>query len=254
MQTYNPKSLGYTNYTRSNQPSPFKEYDKSDSSICWIDMLGMRGLNHTQILTAVYTALISASEASCVGSIDSNGKLFGTPNSAIQFSLVGDALVLTEKDLPEARAAAKLAFFYRVNILSRLLHERGYVHRGVITTGGIKCFEFEGSTIITGEGVVKAVKLESKLKTAGLFYDDTWTYFILERQQQIDNQNFVVPFNQIPNWNQNVSAASLAGVCFSQFEGWKYWKDAITNGDHTIDKISNAQLLIDTLKNQFNLP
>lgn len=254
MPNFNPRPLGYTTYNRSSAPGPFQTYSLTDCSICWIDLLGVRSLNHQQIISAVTTALNSASEASCTGPIDANGNLIGTPNSAIQFSLVGDALILTEKNRPNTIAASKLAFFYRVNILSRLLHERGFVHRGVITSGEVDCFEFEGSTVITGKGVVNAANLESNLKTAGLFFDNSWTNFMTQRQQQLDAQNFIVPFRLIPNWQNQLYAQGLEGVTFSQFEGWTYWKNAIANGNQLNNKIINASGLIAELKTTFVLP
>ena len=251
MPVYNPRPLGYTQFIRSTAPAPFIQYDKPDIAICWMDLLGVRQMPHAQITAAVDIALNSAAEASSNGGVTGNGILIGTPNSAVQYSLVGDALVLTEKDMPNTRAAAKLAFLYRINILSRLLNERGLLHRGVITTGEVKCLVYEGSSIITGAGVVTAANLEGNLKTAGLFYDETWVRFIQLRQQQVDNQNFVAPFSAIPNWNAGAHAPNLAGVCFTQFEGWDHWKNMVNAGVQTNNKVANAQTLIQELKNTY---
>ncbi|MDD0854278.1 hypothetical protein HBN50_14290 [Halobacteriovorax sp. GB3] len=254
MPKYSPKSLGYNNFIRSNSAAPFQSYSMTDCSICWIDLLGVRGLSHSQIVAAVHTALNCASEASCTGPIDQNGNLIGTPNSAIQYSIVGDALILSEKNLPKTRAAAKLAFFYRVNILSRLLNEQGYLHRGVITSGEVDCFIYESSTLITGKGVVKAASLEANLKTAGLFYDETWDEFINWRQKQLDNQNFIVPFSMLSGWNHSTHASGLSGVTFSQYDGWVHWDQNIQNGNQSINKVINAQSLINDLRSTFGLP
>lgn len=254
MPQYNPRPLGYTRFLRSTTPAPFQQYNKADVGICWIDLLGVRQMNHQQITNAVDVALDCAAQASCTGPIDGNGVLIGTPDSAIQYSLVGDALILIEKDQPQVRAAVMLAFFYRVNILSRLLAERGLLHRGVITMGEVKCFKFEGSSIITGQGVVRAATLEANLKIAGLFYDETWVRFIQWRQNQIDNQNFVAPFSALPNWNATTHAPGLVGVAFSQFEGWDHWKNVVAAGTQTNNKVINANSLIAELKNTYNLP
>lgn len=254
MPVYNPRPLPYQQYIRSVTPGTFDVFDNPDFSVCWIDLLGVRSMPHTQIVSTVSTALDLATQATSTGPVDQNGNLIGTPNNAGQFAIIGDALVLTEKDQPTVRAAAKLSFFYRVNILSRLLNERGLIHRGVITTGEVKCFQHEGSSIITGAGVVRAAELEKKLQTAGLFYDETWTQFITCRQSQIDSQNFVVPFAQIPNWNSNQFAPNLHGVTFSQFEGWPHWGQCVASGLQTNNKVMNATSLIRELKNAYNLP
>lgn len=106
MPTYNPQQLGYTSFQRSNVPATFDEYDKPSIFICWMDLLGVRSMEHSQITNAVDGALLAASEASSTGAIWSDGVLVGTPDSAIQYCLIGDALVLVEKDMPNVRAAA----------------------------------------------------------------------------------------------------------------------------------------------------
>lgn len=254
MPIHNPRQLGYSNYVRSITPGNFDTYDKPDISVCWMDLLGVRGMSHAQIVSVVTKALDLAAEATCTGPIHANGNLIGTPNNAAQFAIVGDALVLTEKDNSQVRQAMKLAFFYRVNILSRLLNEANLIHRGVVSTGDVKCFVHEGSSIITGAGVVKAAELEKNLKTAGLFYDDTWSQFIQGRQSQIDQHSYTVPLSQIQHWNAQLYAPNLAGVTFSQYHGWDHWKNIISSGDQTNNKVQNAGILIDALKNQFGMP
>ncbi len=67
-------------------------------------------MNHVQITNAVAVTLNCAAEASSTGGVMNNGVLIGTPDSAIQYALVGDALILVEKDQPQTRAAARLCF------------------------------------------------------------------------------------------------------------------------------------------------
>jgi hypothetical protein len=192
-------------------------------------------------------ALHCAQEASSTGPLFS-GQLVGTPNSLIQFSLAGDALVLAEADMKPNRIAAKVAFFRTVNHLSLLLNTKGLLHRGVITTGDVKCLVFEGSSIITGKGVVYAAQLESSLKTAGLFYDESWVQFIQSRAAQISKDSFFAPFSSLPNWPSSTHAPGLAGVCFSQFDGWDHWESVVNNGQKTNNKVVNALALIQELR------
>ena len=253
MPSYLSKHLSYTTFTRSTATAPFDQYDMPDIAICWIDLLGVRSMTHQQITQAVDCALLAAAESSSTGPIVNN-VLVGTPNEATQYCLVGDALVLTERNHPRTPAAATLAFVYRVNILSRLLNERGLLHRGVITTGEVKCLKFEDSCIITGRGVVQAANLEGNLKTAGLFYDNTIIPFIQARQTQVDAQNFCAPFASLPNWNSGINAPNLAGVCFSQFQGWECWKATVNAGTATNNKVINAKSLIAELRRVYPLP
>lgn len=244
MLKYKSQKLSYKKFIRSKEPHTFQEFEKPDVAICWIDLLGVSEFNHEQITLAVQAALESGVEGSCTGPIFEDGILVGNPNSATQFCLVGDALLVVEKDQPETPAAAKLSFFYRVNLLSRLLNERGLLHRGVITTGPIKCFRFEGSSLITGFGVLKAAGLERKLKVAGLFYDETVISFMGSRAPQLNNQSAYVPFASVPDFDATTLAPGLVGSCFSQYEGWEYWKDVVSKSNQKNDKVINAQSLL----------
>lgn len=259
MPVYNPQQLGYHLYTRSHEASRFETFERHDSFLCWIDLLGVQNMTHNQITTAIRRVLFSASESSATGGIisvnnNSYNLLSGTPNSAMQFSLIGDALVLVEKDQPETPAAATLGFFDRINLLSRFLFEEGYLHRGVVTRGSVKCEKFEDSSVITGRGLVDAVQKEKTLKAAGLFHDETVHNFILARQNQIDRKNFVVPFSQIPNWPSATHAPNLFGVSFSQYDGWTYWNNAVTRGQQNIPHVQNTIALLRNLKTVYNLP
>ncbi|MBL7670767.1 MAG: hypothetical protein JNM39_09790 [Bdellovibrionaceae bacterium] len=244
MLKYEPQKLGYKKFVRSTAPNEFQEFDKPNVAIGWIDLLGVRDFNHDQIVNAVEVALQSGVEGSCTGPVDQNGILYGKPNTATQFCLVGDALLVVEKDQPKTQAAAKLAFYYRMNLLSRFLNERGLIHRGVLTSGPIKCFAFEGTSLITGGGVLKAAMLEKTLKVAGLFYDESVVSFLGSRAPQMTRQSVYVPFSTLTNFNSTALAPGLAGACFSQFEGWEYWKQIIAGGDQTSDKVINASNVI----------
>lgn len=252
MLKYAPQKLGYKKFVRSTEASDFQEFDKPSVAIAWIDLLGVRQFNHTQIINAVETALYSATEGTSIGPIFEDGTLVGKPLS--QFCLVGDALLIAERDQPETQAAAKLAFYYRVNLLSRLLNERGLIHRGVLTSGPVKCFKFEGSSLITGEGVLIAAKLEKTLKVAGLFYDDSVVNFLGSRAPQMNRQSLYVPFSTLPGFDSAQFAPGLAGACFSQFEGWEHWKQIVSGGDQTNDKVINAASLIGQIQTVHGLP
>lgn len=161
---------------------------------------------------------------------------------------------------PVVQAAAKLSFFYRVNILSRLLNERGLIHRGVITSGPIRCFKFEGSSLITGLGVLKAAELEKNLKIAGLFYDDSFVKFMGARGAQMNRQSVYIPFSTVPNFDFMKYAPKLYGTSFTQFEGWEYSKPPPTDSDregvhlkmtHELDiSLFTLDQLVDEIENR----
>ncbi len=122
----------YDRYERSTAPAPFDVYALGDGMIAWIDILGVRSASHQQIVDAVKTVLALAAECSATGPIV-GGVMIGTPHSAMQFSLVGDALILVEKNQPNTPAAAKLALIWRVCELSAKMFEMGLLHRGAVT-------------------------------------------------------------------------------------------------------------------------
>lgn len=216
-------------------------------------------MNHQTIKSVVKNALEIAAECSSVGPIISLGGhpqcdvLVGTPQSAAQYTLVGDALLMVEKDMPETPAAATLGFIDRVCLASRVLNELGYPHKGVITRGSVYCDRIDDTSVITGTGVVQAYQLESKLNTAGLFYDSTLDPFILQRSNQVRRYNWYEPFTGL-TWNHGSMAPNLSGVIFSQYSGWELWNSAISNGNSQFPKIANALTLIQDLRNQRNLP
>lgn len=254
MPTYLSKPKSYSKFERSTDPVTFKTYDKSDAFVCWIDLLGVRGKPHADIVKAVKDVLDCATENTSTGAIWSDGTLVGTPNKRIQYSLVGDALILVKHDLPETPAAATLTFLDTVNLISSSLNEKGLLHRGVVTRGEVSCFKKDEATIITGAGVVKAANLESSLKCAGLFYDQHVEKFILGRQKQVDTKEFCVPFSSKMQWDYQKHAPGLAGVCFSQYKGWENWASALASGLPTNDKVVNGLSLTQELKKTFNLP
>jgi hypothetical protein len=259
LPTFNPKQLGYGLFTRSHETPRFESFSRQDSFVCWIDILGVQGMNHQQIVSTIKRALLAASESSATGAIRTVGAsnypiLIGTPQAAVQYSIVGDALVLAEKEQPDTQGAATLGLIYRANLLSRFLFEEGFIHRGVITRGPVHCEKVDDANVITGKGVVDAFNLEKSLKVAGLFFDQNTLDFINSgRQRQIDQHSFCAPFSQLPNWNTHVSPG-LAGVSFSQYDGWTHWTTAVANGNAAFSSIQNATNLIGVLRTVYGLP
>lgn len=216
----------YTQFQRSNDPAPFDDYKLDDGMIAWIDILGVRSATHSQIISAVRTALDLAAECSATGPII-NGTLIGTPQSALQFSLVGDALVLVEKHLPNTPAASKLALVWRICELSSKLFQNDLVHRGAVTFGPVECFKSEGVHVITGKGVVRAVALESSIKCTGLFFDEKCVPILEQRQRQLSRQAKVIFKKQLPKCFWFFSAPNLAGVLLASQEGNESWMRAL---------------------------
>lgn len=256
---YQAKPLHYKRFFRSATAPSFESFDKNDTILAWIDILGVQRMNHQTIKSVVKDALEVAAECSSVGPIVSLGGppncdvLIGTPQSVAQYTLVGDALLLVEKDSPETQAAATLGFIDRVCLASRILNELGYPHKGIITRGSVYCDRIDDTSLITGSGVVKAYHLESNLNAAGLFYDESLEPFLSQRSNQIRRNNWYEPFAGL-NWNFGANAPNLSGVIFSQFSGWELWKSAIANGNHQFPKISNSAALIQDLQSMRNLP
>jgi hypothetical protein len=63
-----------------------------------------------------------------------------------------------------------------------------------------------------------------------------------------------VPFSTVPGFNSARFAPRLAGACFSQLEGWEYWKQIVSGGDQTNDKVINAASLIGQIQTVHGLP
>jgi hypothetical protein len=252
---YLSKEKGYEKYVRSPHPHNFEPYEKESASVCWIDLLGVRDKSHLEITNAIDTILVTADECSSVGAVFDDKVMAGTPQSSFQYCLVGDALVMAENDLIETPDSATLAFLRTVSYFSGKLNEQGYLHRGVITYGAVKCFVHDKTPIITGKGIVDAVKLESKLKIAGLFYDEKIETFInSNRKHQIEKDSFCVSLASVNNWS-GLYAPHLRGVCFSQYKGWENWNIVIQSAsDPKNDKVINTKNLLSELKSTYSLP
>lgn len=134
-----------------------------------------------------------------------------------------------------------------------LLNKRGLLHRGVFIRGSVKCIIHEGSTIITGKGVVKAASLESNLKVAGMFYDDNIKSFITDtgRAPQIELQSFYVHFSELREFDLASIAPNLSGTFYSLYDGWQQYQNCIGSSDHGYDKVKNGSKLIEEIKDSF---
>lgn len=260
MPTYAAKTLSYTTFQRTGNSNRFTPFQRTNAFVAWIDLVGVRRMNHQQIVTAVRNALDAAAESSANGMLypqpAGNGIMLGTPQSAIQYSLVGDALVVVDKDQPDTPAAAAMAFLYRISVLSMLLHRFGYLHKGAVTTGDVSCDSIDDIIVITGAGVVKAYGLESGIKTVGLFYDQDVGNLINApgRSRQIERHSYWQPLNSMPNWNAGTNASGMEGVLISQYGGWDQWKNAVGNGNPAFPSVANAATLIGELKTVHGLP
>ena len=113
----------YDKFQRSTEASVFKDYSYEDATIAWIDILNVSTKSHNEITKIMRKVLDIAAEATSTGPISTDGMYYGTPNSAVQYSIVGDTVVMVEKHLPTQRAAAKLALLYRASLLSKKLNE-----------------------------------------------------------------------------------------------------------------------------------
>lgn len=259
MPTYLDKKLDYGLFVRDHNQIRFEDISKPDAFVCWIDLLGFKNFSHADIVKIIKRVLLATSESSAVGPIRNVGNpgfplLIGTPQTAIQYSIIGDAIVLTEKEQVGTQSAATLGLIYRANLLSTFLFEEDILHRGVITRGPVHCEKFDDIAIITGKAIVNAYNLEKALKVSGLFYDINTFNFITSRQSQIDTHSFCEPFSSLPSWAAAQHAPDLAGISFSQYGGWQSWVKAMNSAIQSYETIQNALDLISILKNKYNLP
>ena len=218
----------YDSYQRSTAVAPFDDYSLDNGMIAWIDILGVRSATHQQIVTAVKKVLDLAAEFSATGPIV-NGVMYGTPQSALQYALVGDALVLVEKNQPDTPAASKLALVWRICELSARLFDEGLIHRGAVTFGAVECFKADGVHVITGSGVVRAVALESSIKCTGLFFDEKCVPILQERQTQLARRNQVeIVFKRnLPSCLWFFAARYMSGIVFAGNGGYQSWNQAL---------------------------
>lgn len=217
----------YDRYERSTEPAPFDDYSLEDGMIAWIDLLGVRSATHNEIVAAVKKVLELAAEFSSTGAIWEDGTMVGTPQSALQFSLVGDALILVEKNMPDTPAAPKLSLIWRICGLSEKLFENGLIHRGAVTFGQVDCFKVDGAHVITGKGVVRAVALESTIKGTGLFFDEKCIPIFQVRKAQLVRKALVIYKEDLPKFFWFFMARQLSGVLVAPNSGLNSWEAAM---------------------------
>jgi hypothetical protein len=216
----------YNQYQRSAADARFEDYTLEDGMIAWIDLLGVRSASHQEIVQAVRQVLLVAAEFSATGPIV-GGTMHGTPQSALQYALVGDALILVEKNQPNTPAASKLALIWRVSELSARLFDLGYVHRGAITFGPVECFKDDGVNVITGKGVVRAAGLEASIKCTGLFFDEKCLPILETRQKQLAKQAKVFFKKEFSKCFWFFSARCMSGVLVASDGGLDSWMSAL---------------------------
>lgn len=233
----------YKSFQRSTQASQFTDYSYDDATIAWIDILNVRNKKHAEITNVMRRVLDLAAEATSTGPIFDDGVYVGTPNSAVQYAIVGDTVIMVEKYQPETRAAAKLALFYRASLFSKMLFAADLLHRGVIVDGPVDCFQKDHNTIVTGAGVIMAYAIESKINCSGLFIHDSCTLLKnAARLAQINKRDCVVPF-PIAGFDNTSIAPSTSFVIFERTEGKKVWDQALQKAPPH-EKVTNSQMLV----------
>lgn len=236
----------YKSFQRSTQASQFTDYSYDDATVAWIDILNVRSKPHSEITSIMRRVLDLAAEATSTGPIFDDGVYVGTPNSAVQYAIVGDTVIMVEKYQPETRAAAKLALIYRASLFSKMLFTNDLLHRGVIVDGPVDCFQKDHNTIITGAGIITAYNIESKINCSGVFINDSCA--ILKnpgRLAQINRRDSVVPF-PIKGFDNNSIAPNTSFVLFEATEGKKIWSQALQKASPH-EKVSNSQMLVSGL-------
>lgn len=114
--------------------------------------------------------LTIAGQASSLGPIVGK-KFYGIPQWRFQYAVVGDALVMTQKYDAKVKHATQIGLLEGAVMVSKALFEAGVPHRGAVSVGKVMCKLDNRAAIITGEAVLRAYFLESKIKTLGLYLD-----------------------------------------------------------------------------------
>lgn len=170
--------MTYDSFERSAAPDGFEDFNADDALVVWLDLLGTSNLSH-EVLGARIKALIEKiKEVSATGPVFDDGAFIGTPNTALQYSVIGDAVAMTQKHRPDTPYASQLGLLVRTIQLSTFLFQQGIPHRAVVVRGSVKCIGDENAKIITGSAVVRAVHLEKRIKALGIFcHRDTKPFF-----------------------------------------------------------------------------
>lgn len=233
----------YKSFQRSTQASKFTDYSYDDATIAWIDILNVRNKKHAEITAVMRRVLDLAAEATSTGLIFEDDVYVGTPNSAVQYAIVGDTVVMVEKYQPETRDAAKLALFYRASLFSKMLFANDLLHRGVIVDGPVDCFKKDHNTIVTGAGVIMAYTIESKINCSGLFIHDSCALLRdAGRLKQINKRDRIVRF-PITGFDNGSIAPNTSSVIFEATEGKEMWSRALQNASPH-EKVENSRLLV----------
>lgn len=241
--------MSYDKFERSSEKSVFQDYTLVDGTIAWIDILGVRELPHSQLSKTMRIVLDTAAEATSTGPIfetNKEGLLIGTPNKAAQYAIIGDTIVLVEQNQPKTRAAAKLALFYRAGLLSKMLFEKGLLHRGVIVEGEVDCFQKDHTPVITGAGVIQAYLLEKEIKATGLYVHGSCSNFFRERSQQLNSQNSFVTFKELENKEVKLFAPNVERVMYNLTTGYDAWSSALKSAEEH-EKVSNSFMILEQI-------
>ncbi len=233
----------YDKFERSSEASVFKNYSYSDATLAWIDILNVRTKSHDEISKIMRKVLDLAAEATSTGPIFNDGVYFGTPNSAVQYAIVGDTVIMVEKYLPDQRAAAKLALLYRASLFSKKLFENNFLHRGIILDGPVDCFQKDHNPIITGGGVVQAYTLEAQLKCSGLFIHDSCALLKSAGRFEQTKQHDRIIKLPVSGFDHTSFAPNTSYVIFEKTTGLSEWQNALKNAEPH-EKVTNSFSLI----------
>jgi hypothetical protein len=165
-------------YIRSAAADRFQSFESDDAMVVWLDLLGTKDLSHKGIVERVDLVMGAAGKKSSVGRLYEDGTIVGTPQWTFQYSLVGDALVMVQKDGAEVNNAHRLSLLRGAAEISSILFSHGVPHRAAVFIGSVKCSINDRAAIITGRAIVDAYILESNLKTLGIFLDISCLPFI----------------------------------------------------------------------------
>jgi len=161
--------MTHDKFERSSEKDKFEDFESDEAMVVWLDLLGTVGLSRAGLKARIDDLVAKIKEISATGPIFDDGTFVGTPNSALQYSVVGDAVLLAQKNRPQTDRAAQHGLLLRTLALSKYLFDTGVPHRGVVAIGHVYCLGDENAKIISGQAVIDAIKSERLIQSIGLF-------------------------------------------------------------------------------------
>lgn len=193
----------------------FTPYCLDSGVVSWIDILGVRSKpdNELQLIlsdAAKYAAIASGHAISLNGQPP-----IASAHTLCQFALVGDALLLVQKDSEgdEDIRCHQIGVVWNALLLSRFLFEKGYPHRGVIHKGSFFTDINAAGSIISGRAPIEAFQLEQEIKAIGLYATEEMQDLVSWSMQVHNPQSKYFQSTKKLCWSKRKQVAHLPFAC-----------------------------------------